>query len=157
MAASKAKSPVTKRAASKAKAAPTALERLDAMGIEKVCERIESGESQAEIARNLKVNAAILSAWLNRDDHAKRSARAREFSAEAWLDRGLEAVGRALQKKSGIDSTAARAYAQECARRAALRNPRYVERTALEFTGAGGGPVLMTWDTFYGRTPAKPE
>lgn len=114
---------------------------LDGIGLEPICQRIENGESQAEIAKSLGVAPATLSAWLNRQEHAERSARAREMSAESWLDRGLKALEDALDKDSGKDASAARAYAQECARRAAIRNPRYVERTAHQHTGENGGAI----------------
>ena len=120
---------------------PTAADLLAKVGLEAICLRIERGESQAEIAKALKVDAGELSRWLNSDAHAQRSARAREASAESWLDRGLEAVRSSLKKKGAVDPSAAKAFAQECARRAALRNPRYVEKTAHEFSGPNGGPI----------------
>lgn len=137
------KKPAAKKAG-KAKPAPKAApaqDKLTAMGIEAVCERIEGGASQAEIARSLEIGTATLSAWLNQPAHAERSARAREMSAEAWLDRGLQAIESAMDKTGTIDAAAAKAFAQECARRAALRNPRYVEKTAHEHSGPGGGPM----------------
>lgn len=120
---------------------PTNPEKLAAVGIDAICARIEAGESQAEIAKSLKVHASDLCRWLGQPRHAKRAAAARETSAEAWLDRGLEAVRSSLKKKGAVDPAAAKAFAQECARRAALRNPRYVEKTAHEFSGPNGGPI----------------
>lgn len=108
---------------------------LDEIGLEAICERIEGGDSQAEIARSFGVSPSRLSAWLNREDNAVRSARAREMSAESWLDRGLETLERALDKGGNTDAMAAKAYAQECARRAAIRNPKYVEKTAHQHSG----------------------
>jgi hypothetical protein len=72
---------------------------------------------------------------------AERSARARSISAEAWLDRGLAAVESAMQKDGNVDATAAKAYAQECARRAAIRNPAYRDKIQQEISGPNGGPV----------------
>lgn len=115
--------------------------QIDEIGLEAVCERIENGESQAEIAKSIGVSPSTLSAWLNLPENAERSARAREASAESWLDRGLGKLEAACDKSSGIDASAARAYAQECARRAAIRNPRYVEKTAHEHAGPAGGPM----------------
>lgn len=108
---------------------------MDAQDHEVICQRIESGESQAEIAASLNVSPALLSSWLNAEERAERSARAREMSAESWLDRGLKALEAALDKQGNTDASAAKAYAQECARRAAIRNPRYVEKTAHEHSG----------------------
>ena len=85
-----------------------------------------------------------ISRLLDQSDEIKlRSARARERSAEAWLDRGLETLEKALDKESGMDASAARAYEQACARRAALRNPLYREKQALEHSGPNGGPVAF--------------
>lgn len=110
--------------------------------IDWIIEQIHGGHSQASIAKALGVSAGTVSLWLDRDaDTIERSARARIASAEAWLDRGLEVVESALKRADGIDATAARAYAQECARRAAIRNPAYREKTGVEITGAKGGPI----------------
>ena len=109
--------------------------KIKAIGLDQICEWMENGDSQAEIAKMIGVSPASLSTWLNIDENAERSARAREKSAESWLDRGLKMIEEACDKTSGIDPSAAKAYAQECARRAAIRNPRYVEKTAHQHTG----------------------
>jgi predicted transcriptional regulator len=120
--------------------------------IDWIIEQIRSGQSQASIAKALGVSTGSVSMWLDRDaDTIERSARARIASAEAWLDRGLEAVESALMRDSGVDATAARAVAQECARRAAVRNPAYREKTGVEITGAAGGPIRTI------ATTATPE
>lgn len=113
-----------------------------------VLEQIVEGESQKDIATSLNRSAGCVSLWLMRDEATIiRSEHARKCSAEAWLDKGLQAVYDAMSdpayKGTGTDSGAARAYAQECARRAAIRNPAYREKTdaTLALTGANGGPV----------------
>jgi len=40
-----------------------------------------------------------------------------------------------MSKSGDIDPHAARAFAQECARRASIRNPQYRERTSVDVTG----------------------
>lgn len=110
--------------------------------LDAVLDRIMSGDSQAEIARDIGLSPARLSELLSADDEiAERSARARSISAEAWLDRGLAAVESAMQKDGNVDATAAKAYAQECARRAAIRNPQYSDKQRHEVTGADGGAM----------------
>lgn len=110
--------------------------------LDAVLDRIESGESQAEIARDLGITPGRLSQLLSEDEEiAKRSARARSISAEAWLDRGLAAVESAMDKTGNVDASAAKAYAQECARRAAIRNPQYSDKQRHEVTGADGGAM----------------
>ena len=97
--------------------------------LDRILLRITAGESQASIARSMDIDPGNLSRELQRDDDvAQRSARARLDSAEAWLDKGLDVIESALRKDAGIDATAARAYAQECARRAAVRNPAYRDK-----------------------------
>jgi len=110
--------------------------------LDAVLDRIMDGESQAEIARSLGITPGRLSQLLSADEEiAKRSAFARSMSAEAWLDRGLEAVASAMDKTGNIDASAARAFAQECARRAAIRNPAYSDKQRHEVTGADGGAM----------------
>lgn len=108
--------------------------------LEEIWSRIESGDSQAEIAKDLGITHGRLSQILNKDEEtANRSARAREMSAEAWLDRGLRTLEEAPADSNEI--ARARAIAQECARRAAIRNPRYSEKRVHEVSGPNGGPI----------------
>jgi transcriptional regulator with XRE-family HTH domain len=110
--------------------------------LDAVLDRIESGESQAEIARDLGMTPSTLSRMLSANEEiSQRSAHARSISAEAWLDRGLRAIESAMDKTGNVDASAAKAYAQECARRAAIRNPAYRDKVQQEITGANGGAV----------------
>lgn len=108
-------------------------------------EQIYAGESQAFIAQALGVSTGHLSESLNAEPYRERSANARKASAEAWLDKGVAVLLKALDdpayQGSGTDSGAARALAQEYARRAAIRNPAYREKSGVEITGAAGGPI----------------
>ncbi len=127
----------TKAGVSKKKTGPKPVVRdaLEEIGIKAIAGRIEAGETISEISRSVGVSFGTLSTWLRSSDNADVSARAREASAEAWLGRGLETIASALDKEGGIDASAAKAYAQECARRAALRNPKYIEKTAHDISG----------------------
>lgn len=118
-----------------------ARDKLDAVGIATLCERIFSGESMPSIAASVGVSESTLSDYLARPEHIELSARARQDSAEAWLDRGLACIASALPKDGGIDASAAKAYAQECARRAAIRNPRYRDKVALG--GDADNPLVV--------------
>lgn len=113
-----------------------------------ILSEIERGESQAAIAGMLGVVPSTVSRWLDASPELEqRSALARSRSAEAWLDKGWRILEDALHdpafKGTGTDSSIARQMAQECARRAAIRNPAYREKTdaKLELSGPGGGPV----------------
>ena len=116
-------------------------DKLDTVGIEAICQRIEAGETQREIATSMGCEVSQLNGWLNDVVHVERFARAKAASAESWLDRGLEVIASALAKDGNVDSGAARAYAQECARRAAIRNPKYRDKQQHEHTGPNDGPI----------------
>lgn len=104
--------------------------------------RIECGETQREIASSIGVSVGSLNAALNADGVREQSARAMLLSAEAWLDRGLSVLADALRRDSGLDASAARAYAQECARRAAIRNPKYREKQDVTVAGDASAPIV---------------
>jgi transcriptional regulator with XRE-family HTH domain len=125
------------------------------LDLEAILEQMEAGKSQTEIAEKLSIGIATLSTFLNRDENADRSARARQSSAEAWLDKGLAVIKSSLRKDGEIDASAARAYAQECARRAAIRNPQYREKLDQQITGPGGSPLIVQVVRFADDPPAK--
>lgn len=110
--------------------------------IEEALELVESGRSYEAIAQKLGMSARTLIRKLDALPDSAH-ARARSNSAEMWMERGLEPLERALDKGSSVDVQAARAYAQECARRAALRNPQYREKTAHEHSGPAGAPIII--------------
>jgi transcriptional regulator with XRE-family HTH domain len=117
---------------------------------------IEAGKSQADIAAELGIGVATLSTFLNRDENAERSARARQSSAEAWLDKGLAVISSSLSRSGDVDPSAARAYAQECARRAAIRNPAYRDKVDQTVSGPNGGPVTFAEVAFI-RPPKRED
>lgn len=113
-------------------------ERMEEIGIEAICERIESGESQNQIAYSLQASPSTLNEWLHScSEYSTRVRRAIEVSAEAWLDRGIDAVDKAMRGVTDPDTGkpfdvhAAKTYASECARRAAIRNAAYRERSEV--------------------------
>lgn len=121
-----------------------AKDKLEAIGIDAICERIKAGETQNEIAKSIGVSTGSLSMWMDNDQNLEQSARARAASAEAWLDRGLECIASALKKEGGIDASAAKAYAQECARRAAIRNPKYRDKVDVDAKHSGSVVLQIT-------------
>ena len=92
---------------------------------------IRDGKTHREIAKRLKISHSTLCDWLAKPDVSDLSARAMLDSAEAWLDRGLEAV------ELTPDANRGRYIAQECARRAGLRNRYYRERMAIDSNHTG--------------------
>jgi hypothetical protein len=127
----------------KPKREPTTAERLDAIGIDAICERIEDGETFKDIATSLQMSMRMLGEWLGTNENAPHSARAREASAEAWLDKGLATIATSLSKSGDVDVGAARAYAQECARRASIRNPRYRDKVDMNHGGQTDNPIQI--------------
>jgi transposase-like protein len=115
--------------------------------IERIHERIESGESMRSIARDIGCSVSTLwKALYATEERRERSARALERSAESWLDLGAEAILSSMSKSGDVDPAAARAYAQECARRAAIRNPRYRDNVQVEHRGQVSVQQLPTDD-----------
>lgn len=94
-------------------------------GDAQLIEWIENGWTFQEIADHVGVGIGTISRWVNAEHLLEESARAREWSAEALLDKGMQALRDALSKESGQEPSIARQIAQEYARRAAIRNPRY--------------------------------
>jgi transcriptional regulator with XRE-family HTH domain len=123
--------------------------------MERILEMIESGMSQAQIAKEFNVSQPSLNAYLNNETYADRSARAKEISAEAWLDKGLQAIESAMRKDGPMDVQAARAYAQECARRAAIRNPQYREHSKVEHSGSVSRTDALSDDELQAVLAAK--
>lgn len=120
------------------------ISRITDFGEDQIFSLIKSGSTQTEVAEKIGISVSALNTWLHASPES--SARAREAmaaSAESWLDRGLKPLQEALDKGSKIDAQAARAYAQECARRAAIRNPRYREKISAEISGVDGKPIEL--------------
>jgi hypothetical protein len=107
---------------------------LDEMGIDSICDRIIGGESQAAIARDLKIAPSILSRWLAADE--QRSARAREArnaSADAYADKAEEALLFAPPEQ--IEISRARELASHYRWMASKRRPtEYGERIQQDIT-----------------------
>ena len=109
---------------------------------DKALKLVEEGLSYDDIAIQMGVDRRTVIRKLDALPDSAH-ARAREASAEAWLDRGFEQLTAALDKGGNVDPSAARAYEQACARRAALRNPAYREKQQHEHSGPAGGAIVI--------------
>lgn len=134
----------SKQVAEKTAKPLTTAQRLDAIGIDAICARIADGEDDGSIAASLSMARMSLRQWIKERGHEVAISSARGESAEAWLDKGLQTISTALRREDGIDAGAARAYAQECARRAAIRNPAYRDKQDINHGGQAGNPVEFT-------------
>lgn len=110
--------------------ARTSQDLLDKIGFDTIIERIEHGATQAELMREYGVSAGSLNAWLHATSECSaRAKNAMRISAEAFLDRGHEALLSADSTQAEI--ARARALEQHYARRAAVRNPHYSEKVTV--------------------------
>ena len=99
--------------------------------------QIRDGKTHREIATGLGVSHGTLCDWLSQPAYAEHSARAMLESAEAWLDRGLHAI------EDTEDAHRGRYIAQECARRAGVRNMHYRDRMSIDAKLAGNLTIQL--------------
>jgi hypothetical protein len=125
-------------------------EMLNNIGIEAICDRIQCGESQAEIARSLDIYPAQLCRWISDDEQRTARAKiARHMSAESWMDRGLSTLGEIPDDGSTAQIARAREIAQHCRKMAQIRNPReYGDK--LELAGDPDRPLSINVVKFGG-------
>lgn len=98
---------------------------FDREGEDNIISRIESGESQAEIARSLNSGSGELTRWLQLNE--QRSARARDArskSAECWLERAAQVLQDIPDDGTQAQISRAKELSQLYRRFAAIRNPR---------------------------------
>lgn len=75
----------------------TAQQKLNALGIDAVCERIGNGESMTAIAQNVGVAFGSLSAWLAADGERSARARdARQATARHWDEKAEAEIAAAI-------------------------------------------------------------
>jgi len=112
----------------------TAQHACTTLGIDTILDLIYAGQSQTEIARNLNISVASLNTYIHsRPEWSARAKQIYQESAESWIDRGHAYLVEAPSDNAEIQR--ARALEQHCARRAAIRNPRYRDNVSVEHTG----------------------
>lgn len=108
--------------------------KLDAMGIEAVCERLMEGDGYRAIAKSAGVSLGTFAAWLAAS--SERSARAREarkVSAETEDEQALKVLEDLDADPSPGAVAKAREIAQHRRWRAKVRDPeRYGDRSTLD-------------------------
>ena len=145
-----AKKPVAaKKAAGKAAPArakvqttkrPTIAERIEAFGIEAVCDRLSNGVTMTAIAEEIGVTVGKLSQWIASDEeHSARAREARIHAARIWDEKALSVIEQALDP---FELQRAKELAHHYRWRASKTAPKdYGDKVTQEHTGADGGPI----------------
>jgi hypothetical protein len=137
-----------------------------------ICERLIEGESLRSICRDPDMpHASTVCRWLSGNaPFREQYARAREAQADTLTDEMLDIAddGRNdwVMRQSSDGSTDV-AYDGDHVQRSKLRidarkwiasklaPKKYGDKTAVELTGADGGPIALTLAEFYGRSDPK--
>jgi hypothetical protein len=107
-----------------------ALAHLDHIGMEKLCEAVSKGLTHPEVCRTFGVQSHQLYRWLDVEPtRARGFAAAAKFSAEAWMDRGLQRVEEA---DDPLSMAKAREVISHCRKMAAIRDSKYSDRVQVE-------------------------
>ena len=81
---------------------PSDKEKLNTYGINEICMRIVSGESQKSIAVDLGVNVATFCIWVGDDKHSAQIKRAIVLSARHWDERAEDVLTNMAESPMGI-------------------------------------------------------
>lgn len=128
--------------------------KLDAFGLEALCDCLASGGSLRATALKLQVSVGSLIEWVEAD--AERSARvlqARTQSAAVWDELAEEEIRKATDP---FEITKARELAQHYRWRAKIVAPRYYgDKTTTEHTGKDGAPIQIAAVDMKGLSDAE--
>lgn len=142
---------------------PTAIRKLNKIGIDAICERIAECETLQAISDGAKVSKGSLLNWLNSsDEHIDQYARAKEAQADKLADDILRIADDEVCSvilvggvPLVVDGKLVQSLSNEAVQHARLRidarkwlagkmNPKkYSDKVQTEHTGAGGGPIAV--------------
>ena len=119
---------------------PTIAERIEAFGIEAVCDRLSNGVTMTAIAEEIGVTVGKLSQWIASDEeHSARAREARIHAARIWDEKALSVIEQALDP---FELQRAKELAHHYRWRASKTAPKdYGDKVTQEHTGADGGPI----------------
>ena len=128
------------RANVQTKKQPTIAERIEAFGIEAVCERLANGVTMTAIAEEIGVTVGKLSQWIASDEeHSARAREARIHAARIWDEKALSVIE---QARDPFELQRAKELAHHYRWRASKTAPKdYGDKVTQEHTGADGGPI----------------
>lgn len=131
-----------------AKKQPTIADRIEAFGIEAVCERLSNGMTMTALAEEIGVTVGKLSQWIASDEeHSARAREARIHAARIWDEKALSVVEQALDP---FELARAKELAHHYRWRAAKIAPKeYGDKVTQEHTGPNGGPAQFSLTVGY--------
>lgn len=106
-------------------------------GMEWLCERIASGETVTQLAREFGVSREMLSGWMNHTTRQAQYKEAKRKSASALVDQGMEI----LDNASFQEATIAKHRADYRKWLASMRDDQYADST--------GGTVHLSIDALH--------
>ena len=139
-----------------AKKQPTIAERIEAFGIEAVCERLSNGVTMTAIAEEIGVTVGKLSQWIASDEeHSARAREARIHAARIWDEKALSVIEQALDP---FELQRAKELAHHYRWRASKTAPKeYGDKVTQEHTGANGGAIQVASTVTFVRPAPRPE
>lgn len=135
---------------------PTIAERIEAFGIEAVCERLANGVTMTAIAEEIGVTIGKLSQWIASDEkHSARAREARIHAARIWDEKALSVIEQALDP---FELQRAKELAHHYRWRASKTAPKeYGDKLQAELTGAGGGAIQVASTVTFVQPPKRDE
>ena len=135
---------------------PTIAERIEAFGIEAVCEHLSNGTTMTALAEEIGVTVGKLSQWIASDEeHSARAREARIHAARIWDEKALSVVEQALDL---FELQRAKELAHHYRWRASKTAPKeYGDKLTQEHTGANGGAIEVHSTVTLVRAPVRAE
>jgi hypothetical protein len=139
-----------------ARPVPAVRNRLDVIGIDDVCDMIENMMSLRDIAKQVGVDVAELSRWLDRPQHSARADQSRARSSVLWDEESEKVLKEATDP---LQVSKARELAHHYRWRARMIDPkRYGDRSKVTHEGKIGLEALISEaiGVTNAETPAAP-
>ena len=129
-------------------APPIAREKLDAFGIDAICDAIMDCKSMTSIAEALDVSIGSLVAWIGSDpERSVRSREARIRTAQIWEERAESMI---INATDHFELIKARDIAHHYRWRASKIAPRdFGDKVHQEVTGKDGAPLLTSLEVIF--------
>ena len=138
------------------KKAPTAAQRIDGYGIERIAEHLSNGVTMTVVAAEIGVTVGMLSQWIaSSEEHSARAREARVHAARIWDEKALDVIEQAADP---FELQRARELAQHYRWRASKTAPKeYGDKVTQEHTGADGGAIQVQSTVTFVRPAPRPE